>query len=142
MKKNKFQKILLISVVNYIIVLAVSFLISFIHSGLFSVTWLVMMIISIYFLVSKWYFPTEPKSPLKEGLILGLWLALCTFAIELVLWYYSFGWSYFLNIIVLLQYLFIIIVPIFAAKMKKEKKILVTKTDKKKVPNWKDRISD
>ena len=136
MMKNKYQKIALISVINYIIVLAVSFLIWFIKFELFSVTWLVMTIISIYFLVSKWYFPTQPKSPLKEGLILGLWLALLTFAIELVLWYYSFGWSYFLNIIVLLQYLFIIIVPIFAAKLKKETIIPA----KKKGTNWKERL--
>ena len=138
MMKNRYQKIALISVINYIIVLAVSFLILFILSVLFDVTWLVMMIVSIYFLVSQWYFSTEPKSPFKEGLILGLWLALFTFAIELVLWYYSFGWSYFWSITVLLQYLIIIIVPIFAAKLKKEKKLPV----KNKDPNWKDRLSD
>jgi len=134
--KNKYQKIALISVINYIIVLAVSFLISFILFGLFSVIWLLMTIISIYFLVSKWYFPTQPKSPLKEGLILGLWLALCTFAIELVFWFYSYGWSYFLNTIVILQYLFIIIVPIFAAKLKKETIIPA----KMKGTNWKERL--
>jgi hypothetical protein len=132
----------LIAVVNYIIVLAASFIISFIFYGLFDVTWLVMTIISIYFLVSKWYVPTEPKSPLKEGFILGLWLALFTFAIELVLWVYSFGWSYFWHITVLVQYLFIIIVSIFALKSKNEKIILRTKTDKKKVSNWKDRLND
>ena len=134
--KIKYQKIALISVINYIIVLAVSFLISFILFGLFSVIWLLMTIISIYFLVSKWYFPTQPKSPLKEGLILGLWLALCTFAIELVFWFYSYGWSYFLNTIVILQYLFIIIVPIFAAKLKKETIIPA----KMKGTNWKERL--
>ena len=136
MKNNKYQKMGLIFVVNYIIVLAVSFLISFILFGLFSVIWLLMTIISIYFLVSKWYFPTQPKSPLKEGLILGLWLALCTFAIELVFWFYSYGWSYFLNTIVILQYLFIIIVPIFAAKLKKETIIPA----KMKGTNWKERL--
>jgi len=136
MKNNKYQKMGLIFVVNYIIVLAVSFLISFISFGLFDMTWLLMTIVSIYFLVSKWYFPTEPKTPLKEGFILGLWLALFTFVIELVLWYYSFGWSYFWSITVLLQYLIIIIVPIFAVKFKKEKIIPV----KKKGTTWKDRL--
>lgn len=136
MMKNKYQKIVLISVINYIIVIAVTYLISFIIFELFSVIWLVMTIISLYFLASKWYFPTEPKSPFKEGFILGLLIALFTFAIELVLWYYSFGWSYFVNIIVLLQYLFIIIVPIFAAKLKKKTIIPA----KKKGTNWKERL--
>jgi len=132
MKNNKFQKMILISVVNYIIVLLVSIFISFIEFRLFDVTWLVMTILSIYFLVSKLYIPTAPKTPLKEGFTLGLWLALFTFAIEFVLWYYIFGWAYFWNITVLLQYVFIIIVPIFAVKFKKEKIILKTKTGKKK----------
>ncbi|MCJ7649992.1 MAG: hypothetical protein MUP85_15380 [Candidatus Lokiarchaeota archaeon] len=79
MNKKAIQKILLISVVNYFLVLAVSISISLILLELFSVVLIIMTILSTFLLVYNWYFPTKPKSPLKEGFIVGLILALITF---------------------------------------------------------------
>ena len=136
MNKKDLQKILLISVINYMIVFGVSFLISSFFS--FDVVWLLMITLSIFLLVYYWYFSAKPKSPIKEGIIIGLLLALFTFVIEFLLWFSIFGWFYFWNFSILLQYVLIIIVPIFAALLKKEKEI----TAKKKESNWKDRLSN
>ena len=138
MNKKDIQKILVISVVNYALILAVSFTISLILSELFSVVLIIMTIVSTFLLVYHWYYTTKPQSPLKDGFIVGLILALVTFFIEFSLWFYNFGWFYFLNFVVLLQYILIIIVPIFAAFLKKDRIVMV----KKKESDWKNRISN
>ena len=133
MKKNDIIKILLISLVNYFLIFAVS---TFIFLEFISIAWPIMTIISTFLLVYYWYFATKPKSPIKEGFIIGLIIALVTFVIEFLMWFSTFNWFYFLYPIVILQYILLIIVPIFAAIFKEEKIIPV----KKKEPNWKNRL--
>jgi len=136
MDKKDIQRIILISVINYFLVLTVSLLISFFLPGLFSIVWITMTVLSIYLLISYWYFPVKPKYPLKEGFIVGLLVALITFVIELLLWYSTYGIIYFLNFVVFLQYFLTIIIPIFAAFLKQDNKMPV----KKQETNWKDRL--
>ncbi|MHA1669400.1 MAG: hypothetical protein ACTSV5_02355 [Promethearchaeota archaeon] len=138
MDKKDLQKSLLISVINYVIILAVSVLVSTIFPGTFDIAWLSIIIISLFLLVYYYYFPTKPIAPLKEGIILGVLLALFTFVIEFILWYSNFGWLYFWNFIIFFQYILIIIIPVFAALLKKEKKIRAITRE----PNWKDKLSN
>jgi len=142
MNKKDIQKLLVISVVNYALILAVSFIISLILSELFSVVLIIMTILSTFLLVYHWYYTKKPQSPLKDGFIVGLILALITFFIEFSLWFYNFGWFYFLNFFVLAQYILIIIVPIFAALFKEEKKIMVKEKVSTRGSKWKDRLSN
>lgn len=132
MKKNDIKKIFLIAITNYFLVFAASIILP----GFFSITWIIMIIISIYLLVYHWYFTIRPNNPLKEGFIAGVLLALITFIIELSLWFSTFGLFYFWNITVILQYVLIIILPILAAFLKKDEKILI----EKKESSWKDRL--
>ncbi len=76
------------------------------------------------FVISKYYYFKGMKfsSAVREGLMLGIFMAAVTFAIEIPVMVYGFakdqGWGYFTAWHMMLGYLFMIVLPVFAAYKK------------------------
>ena len=77
------------------------------------------------FLVAKYYYfkGMDAKNPVMEGLKLGIVLVVVAFLIEVPVMVYGFaatqGWGYFKSWNIMLGYLLMLVVPIFAAYKKK-----------------------
>ena len=136
MKRKDIQKILMIAIINYFLILIISLGLSFILPILFDIILLIITILSTYLLMYGWYFSVRPESPLKEGLLAGSILLVVTFIIELSIWFSTFGWVYFLNLTVIIQYSLILIIPILAAYFKPDE----IELRKRKSANWKQKI--
>lgn len=85
-----------------------------------SYVWWTVSAIAVFLLTRYYYFRQKPKSPLIDGLLLGMLLAIITFIIEILLLVYGFGmgWEIYLFWMVWVQYLLVAISPIIAALTK------------------------
>lgn len=77
--------------------------------------------IALTFLVAKKYYfkGMRMAKPVREGLTLGLVMAVVSFAIEIPVMVYGFaaaqGWNWFMTWHVMLGYISMLVVPVFAA---------------------------
>jgi hypothetical protein len=87
------------------------------YQNFMSYVWWTVSSLVIFLLTRYFYFKKKPKNPLKEGMLLGILLAIITFFIEipLIVYFYGMGWSIYLFWIVWIQYLLVIFSPIIGA---------------------------
>ena len=65
------------------------------YQNFMSYVWWTVSSLVIILLTRYFYFKKKPKNPLKEGMLLGILLAIITFFIEIppVVYFYGMGWS-------------------------------------------------
>ena len=90
------------------------------YQNFMSYVWWTVSSLVIFLLTRYFYFNKKPKNPLKDGVLLGILLAIITFFIEiaLIVYFYGMGWSMYLFWSVWIQYLLVILSPIIAALTK------------------------
>lgn len=90
----------------------------------FQIPMLIMGSLTVY-LVTRYYYFKEGKvsSPIKEGIIVGILIAIVSFVLDIIVMVYGFagdlGWAYFNNWSLISAYILTIFIPIVAAYMKK-----------------------
>ena len=87
------------------------------YQNFMSYVWWTVSSLVIFLLTRYFYFNKKPKNPLKDGVLLGILLAIITFFIEIpsVVYFYGMGWSMYLFWSVWIQYLLVIFSPIIGA---------------------------
>lgn len=117
------------AIVSAVVLYAVIFLVASVLMGSVNGTMLglitVLTAIALTFLIAnKYYFKgMKIKNPVREGLMLGLVLVVVSIAIEISVMFFGFaanqGWDWFMTWHVMLGYLLMLVVPVFAAYKKK-----------------------
>jgi hypothetical protein len=117
-----FKKAVVSAIVLYALVFLAACVLMFVLTGLAFDSAMVVVGAVLTFLVSKHFYfnKIKVKKPVVEGLKLGMVFAITSFLIETLVMVYGFaasqGWNYFLTWHMLLGYVLMLVVPVFAVR--------------------------
>lgn len=121
------KKVLISGVIIFAVIFLLASVLMFVvilQEPVFGVVMLVLSSIIVYLIVRYYYLKdVSLDKPIKEGIALGIGIALVVFILEAITMVYGFaadqGWSYFAKPTIIIGYVLIVFIPVMAGYLKK-----------------------